>query len=104
MIAEHAGELAAVVMEPLVQGAAGIITYPPGYTRAVWEIAKRHGVLFIVDEVATGFGKTGKMFACEHEGIEPDLMAVGKGITRWLPSAGSHTGYRGNLPGIPWLG
>ena len=88
VIAEHADELAAVVMEPLVQGAAGIFVYPPGYTRAVWEIAKRHQVLFIVDEVATGFGKTGKMFACEHEDIEPDLMALGKGITGgYLPLA-----------------
>lgn len=88
VIAEHADELAAVIMEPLVQGAAGILVYPPGYTRAVWEIAKRHQVLFIVDEVATGFGKTGKMFACEYEGIEPDLMALGKGITGgYLPLA-----------------
>ena len=88
VIAEHTDELAAVVMEPLVQGAAGIFVYPPGYTRAVWEIAKRYQVLFIVDEVATGFGKTGKMFACEHEGIEPDLMALGKGITGgYLPLA-----------------
>jgi len=87
-IAAHADELAAVIMEPLVQGAAGIIVYPPGYTRAVWEIAKRHGVLFIADEVATGFGRTGKMFACEHEGVEPDLMAVGKGISGgYLPLA-----------------
>ncbi len=88
VIVEHADELAAVVMEPLVQGAAGILVYPSGYTRAVWEIAKRHQVLFIVDEVATGFGKTGRMFACEHEGIEPDLMALGKGITGgYLPLA-----------------
>jgi adenosylmethionine-8-amino-7-oxononanoate aminotransferase len=87
-IAANADELAAVVMEPLVQGAAGIIVYPPGYTRAVWEIAKRHGLLFIADEVATGFGRTGKMFACEHEGVEPDLMAVGKGISGgYLPLA-----------------
>ncbi len=92
VIAEHADELAAVVMEPLVQGAAGIFVYPPGYTRAVWEIAKRYQVLFIVDEVATGFGKTGKMFACEHEGIEPDLMALGKGITGgYLPLAATLT-------------
>ncbi len=87
-IATHADELAAVIMEPLVQGAAGIIVYPPGYTRAVWEIARRHGVLFIADEVATGFGRTGRMFACEHEGVEPDLMAVGKGISGgYLPLA-----------------
>lgn len=88
IISMHADELAAVVMEPLVQGAAGILVYPPGYTRAVWEIAQRYGVLFIADEVATGFGKTGKMFACEHEGVEPDLMAVGKGISGgYLPLA-----------------
>lgn len=88
VIAEHADELAAVVMEPLVQGAAGMFVYPPGYTRRVWEIAKRYQILFIVDEVATGFGKTGKMFACEHEDIEPDLMALGKGITGgYLPLA-----------------
>jgi adenosylmethionine-8-amino-7-oxononanoate aminotransferase len=75
-------------MEPLVQGAAGIIVYPPGYTRSVWEIAKRHDLLFIADEVATGFGRTGKMFGCEHEGVEPDLMAVGKGISGgYLPLA-----------------
>jgi adenosylmethionine---8-amino-7-oxononanoate aminotransferase len=87
-IAINAEELAAVIMEPLVQGAAGIIVYPPGYTRAVWEIAKRHSVLFIADEVATGFGRTGNMFACEHEGVEPDLMAVGKGISGgYLPLA-----------------
>ena len=88
VIATHAHELAAVVMEPLVQGAAGIQVYPAGYTRAVREIARRHQVLFIVDEVATGFGKTGKMFACEHEGILPDMMALGKGITSgYLPLA-----------------
>jgi adenosylmethionine-8-amino-7-oxononanoate transaminase len=88
LIAEHAGELAAVIMEPMIQGAAGMLVYRPGYTRKVWEIAKEHGVLFIVDEVATGFGRTGTMFACEHEGIEPDLMTVGKGITGgYLPLA-----------------
>lgn len=88
LVAAHADELAAVIMEPLVQGAAGMLVFPPGYTRAVWEIARRHGVLFIADEVATGFGRTGVMFACEHEGVEPDLMAVGKGISGgYLPLA-----------------
>jgi adenosylmethionine---8-amino-7-oxononanoate aminotransferase len=91
-IAEHADELAAVIMEPLVQGAAGMLVYPPGYTRAVWEIAKRHDVLFIADEVATAFGRTGKMFACEHEGVEPDFMALGKGISGgYLPLAATLT-------------
>lgn len=88
VIATHADELAAVVMEPLVQGAAGILVYPHGFTRAVYEIAQRYNVLFIVDEVATGFGRTGKMFACEHEDIAPDLMALGKGISGgYLPLA-----------------
>lgn len=88
VIAAHADELAAVIVEPLIQGAIGMHVLPPGYTRALWEIARRHNVLFIVDEVATGFGRTGKMFACEHEGIAPDLMALGKGISGgYLPLA-----------------
>ncbi|MEA2704278.1 MAG: adenosylmethionine---8-amino-7-oxononanoate aminotransferase, partial [Actinomycetota bacterium] len=81
MVADHAGELAAVVVEPLVQGAAGIITAPDGHLRRIADIARRHGVLLVVDEVATGFGRTGKMFACEHEGVEPDLLCVAKGLT-----------------------
>ena len=73
--------VAAVVVEPLVQGAAGIITAPDGHLRRIADIARRHGVLLVVDEVATGFGRTGKMFACEHEGVEPDLLCVAKGLT-----------------------
>jgi len=92
LIGQHADELAAVIMEPLVQGAAGMLVYPPGYTRAVWEIAKRNNVLFIADEVATGFGRTGKMFACQHEGVTPDFMALGKGISGgYLPLAATLT-------------
>ena len=92
VIGQHAHELAAVTIEPLLQGAGGIRVYPPGYTRAVWEMAKRHNVLFIVDEVATGFGRTGKMFACEHEGIEPDIMGLAKGISGgYLPLAATLT-------------
>jgi adenosylmethionine---8-amino-7-oxononanoate aminotransferase len=88
VISQHAQELVAVIMEPLFQGAGGIHIYPKGYTRAVWEMTKRHGILFIVDEVATGFGRTGKMFACEHEGIEPDIMGLAKGISGgYLPLA-----------------
>jgi adenosylmethionine---8-amino-7-oxononanoate aminotransferase len=74
-------EVAAVVMEPLVQGAAGMITHPPGYLRAVRRLCDRHGVLLICDEVATGFGRTGTMFACEQEGVSPDLLCVAKGLT-----------------------
>ena len=73
--------VAAVVVEPLVQGADGIITAPDGHLRRVADIAERYGVLLIADEVATGFGRTGTMFACEAEAVTPDLMAVGKGLT-----------------------
>ena len=104
VIAAHAGELAAIIMEPLIQGAAGMLVYPPGYTRRVWELARQHEILFIADEVATGFGRTGRMFACQHEGVEPDLMAVGKGISGgYLPLAATLTTeeiYRGFLGSV----
>jgi adenosylmethionine---8-amino-7-oxononanoate aminotransferase len=88
LLAEHAGEVAAVIMEPLVQGAAGMLLHPPGYLRAVRDLCDRHRVLLILDEVATGFGRTGRMFACEHEGVAPDLMCLAKGITGgYLPLA-----------------
>jgi adenosylmethionine---8-amino-7-oxononanoate aminotransferase len=92
LLAEHEGEVAAVIMEPLVQGAAGMILHPPGYLRAVRELCDRHGVLLILDEVATGFGRTGRMFACEHEDVAPDLLCVAKGITGgYLPLAATLT-------------
>jgi adenosylmethionine-8-amino-7-oxononanoate aminotransferase len=75
------GEVAAVIMEPLVQGAAGMLMQPPGYLRGVRELCDQHGVLLILDEVATGFGRTGRMFACEHEDVMPDLMCLAKGLT-----------------------
>lgn len=80
--------VAAVVIEPLVQGAAGMVMQPPGYLRGVAELVRKHGTLLMADEVATGFGRTGRMFACEHEGVEPDLLCVGKGLTGgYLPLA-----------------
>jgi adenosylmethionine---8-amino-7-oxononanoate aminotransferase len=84
----HAEEIAGVIVEPLLQGAAGILVQPPGYLRAARELCDRHGVLLICDEVATGFGRTGTMFACEQEGVAPDLMCLAKGITAgYLPLA-----------------
>ncbi len=88
LLREHEGEVAAVMMEPLVQGAAGIVVHPEGYLRGVRELCDRHDVLLILDEVATGFGRTGRMFACEHEDVAPDLMCLAKGITGgYLPLA-----------------
>jgi adenosylmethionine---8-amino-7-oxononanoate aminotransferase len=88
LLAEYEGEVAAVIMEPLVQGAAGMLVHPPGYLRAVRDLCDRHGVLLILDEVATGFGRTGRMFACEHEGVAPDLLCLAKGLTGgYLPLA-----------------
>jgi adenosylmethionine-8-amino-7-oxononanoate aminotransferase len=81
LLTEHTGEVAAVIMEPLVQGAAGMLVHPDGYLRAVRELCDRHDVLLILDEVATGFGRTGTMFACEQEGVAPDLLCLAKGIT-----------------------
>src|SRR5581483_2937688 len=86
VLTREGSSVAAVVVEPLVQGAAGIITAPDGHLRRIADIARRHGVLLVVDEVATGFGRTGRLFACEHEGVEPDLMCVAKGLTAgYLP-------------------
>jgi adenosylmethionine-8-amino-7-oxononanoate aminotransferase len=87
--------VAAVIMEPLVQGAAGMVVHPPGYLRAVRELCDEHGVLLILDEVATGFGRTGRMFACEHEGVAPDLLCLAKGISGgYLPLAATLTSER----------
>jgi adenosylmethionine-8-amino-7-oxononanoate aminotransferase len=88
ILRQHAHEIAAVVVEPLVQGAAGILVHPRGYLRGVRELCTRYGVFMIADEVAVGFGKTGTMFACEQEGVTPDLMALAKGLSGgYLPLA-----------------
>ena len=91
-LAAHGEEIAAVILEPLVMGAAGIVVHPPGYLAAVRELCDRHGALLIADEVATGFGRTGTMFACEQEGVSPDLLCLAKGITGgYLPLAATLT-------------
>jgi adenosylmethionine---8-amino-7-oxononanoate aminotransferase len=88
LLAEHGSEVAAVIVEPLVQGAAGMLMQPPGYLRQVRELCDEYGVLLICDEVATGFGRTGRMFACDHEAVTPDLLCLGKGLTGgYLPLA-----------------
>jgi len=95
VLAAHEEEVAAVIVEPLVQGAAGMIVHPPGYLRAVRELCDRFGVLLICDEVATGFGRTGTMFACEQEGVAPDLLCLAKGLTGgYLPLAATLTSER----------
>jgi len=87
-MAERHGEIAAMIVEPMVQGAAGMLTSPPGFLKGVRDLCTRYNILLIADEVATGFGRTGKMFACEHEGVVPDLMTMAKGITGgYLPLA-----------------
>lgn len=88
LLREKGEEIAALIIEPLMQGAAGMWSQPPGYVRALRQLTREYGVLLICDEVATGFGRTGRMFAVEHEQVEPDLMCVGKGITGgYLPLA-----------------
>jgi adenosylmethionine---8-amino-7-oxononanoate aminotransferase len=92
LLGEHSDHVAAVVMEPLVQGAAGMLVHPSGYLRRVRELCDQHGVLLICDEVATGFGRTGRMFACQHEGVAPDFLCLAKGLTGgYLPLAATLT-------------
>jgi adenosylmethionine---8-amino-7-oxononanoate aminotransferase len=91
-VSENRISLAALVMEPLMQGAAGMWAHPVEYVQALSEICRRHGILFILDEVATGFGRTGKMFACEHARVTPDILCLAKGITGgYLPLAATLT-------------
>ena len=114
----HEEEIAAVVVEPLVQGAAGMLLHPPGYLRAVRELTREHGVLLICDEVATGFGRTGTMFASEQERVAPDFLCLAKGLTGgYMPLAatlaraevyegflGAHEDYRAFFHGHTYTG
>lgn len=88
LLEQHGQSCAAVVIEPMLQGAGGMIVQPSGFLRRVRDLCSRFGVLMIADEVATGFGRTGRMFACQHEDVVPDIMALSKGIAAgYLPLA-----------------
>ncbi len=92
IVKKHHREIGACIIEPMVQGAAGMIVSPPGFLKKVERICRRYKILLIADEVATGFGRTGRMFACEHDGIRPDFLCLAKGITGgYLPLAATLT-------------
>jgi adenosylmethionine-8-amino-7-oxononanoate aminotransferase len=92
IMGKKCGRTAALIMEPLVQGAGGMIVHPPGFLRGVRELCSRYDVLFIADEVMTGFGRTGRMFACQHEDVVPDIMCLSKGINGgYMPLAATLT-------------
>ncbi|MGD0898602.1 MAG: adenosylmethionine--8-amino-7-oxononanoate transaminase [Thermoguttaceae bacterium] len=92
VLAEHHGRIAAMVIEPLLQAAAGMIVHPRGYLRGVRELTRKYDVLLIADEVAVGFGRTGRMFACQHEDVSPDFLCLAKGLTGgYLPMAATLT-------------
>jgi adenosylmethionine-8-amino-7-oxononanoate aminotransferase len=103
---EHGDQVAAFIFEPMVQGAAGMRVYPSKVLTRAFEICRKHGVLTIDDEVAMGFGRTGKRFACEHAGVTPDIMCLAKGLTAgYLPlsatvvSSEIYDEFKGKHPG-----
>lgn len=92
LIRRHRARIAALIIEPVVQAAGGMIVAPAGHLAAIGTLCKKYGILLIADEVAVGFGRTGKMFACEHEGVSPDILVLAKGITGgYLPLAATLT-------------
>jgi adenosylmethionine-8-amino-7-oxononanoate aminotransferase len=107
ILRQHAGQIAAVCIEPIVQGAGGIIVQPENFLRGVRELCNKYDVLMVADEVAVGFGRTGRMFACKHENVEPDLLCVAKGISGgYLPLAATFATQRifDAFLGEPWEG
>jgi adenosylmethionine---8-amino-7-oxononanoate aminotransferase len=92
VLKKHHGSICALIWEPVMQGAAGMLKQPKGYGAHLSHLTKKYGVLLIADEVATGFGRTGKMFGCEHEGVSPDILCVAKGLTGgYLPLSATLT-------------
>ena len=92
LLLENPRRVAAVILEPLVQGAAGMIVHPEGYLSGIRQLTRKHGTLLIADEVAVGFGRTGSLFACEQEGVTPDLLCLAKGLTGgYLPLSATLT-------------
>lgn len=92
ILKEHHNEIAALIIEPMLQAASGMIVSPPDFLKGVRRLCTEYGVLMIADEVATGFGRTGKLFACEHEGVIPDFLCIAKGLTGgYLPLAATLT-------------
>lgn len=92
LLEENAGEVVAVIVEPLCQCAAGMVFHPPGFLRGLANICKEYETLLIVDEIAVGMGRTGKLFACEHEEVAPDILCIGKGLTGgYLPMSATLT-------------
>jgi adenosylmethionine-8-amino-7-oxononanoate aminotransferase len=88
ILEQHGENIAACVFEPMVQGAAGMRVYPAKVLHRIFDLCRQHGVITVADEVATGLGRTGKMFACDHAGVTPDIMCVAKGLTGgYLPIA-----------------
>jgi adenosylmethionine-8-amino-7-oxononanoate aminotransferase len=107
ILQQHGDRIAAVCIEPIVQGAAGMIVQPAGFLAGVRKLCDRYEVLLVADEVAVGFGRTGKMFACEHESVRPDLMCVAKGISGgYLPLAATFATQQifDAFLGEPWEG
>ena len=95
LLERHAEELVAVIVEPIVQGAAGVVMHPAGFLSGISKLCKEFGCLFIADEIAVGMGRTGKLFACEHETVSPDFLCIGKGLTGgYLPMSATLTSNR----------
>lgn len=92
IVRRHHREIAACIIEPMLQGAAGMIISPPGFLKKIERLCRKYNILLIADEVATGFGRTGRVFACEHEGVRPDFLCLAKGLTGgYLPLAATLT-------------